>query len=363
MKEHTAIIAITRGGMKLGRELTGLLSESHLYLPVKFTDVQKAKVYPFEEPLAVVVEKVFVRYANLVLIMATGIAVRLLAHLVRDKYKDPAVVVMDERGQYVISLLSGHIGGANALAKKIASLTTAQPVITTASDVNNTIAVDLLGREFGWKIESKSNLIRVAATLVNGEDVGIYQDAGERDWWSNKKPLPANIHVFDNLESLQESSCSAMLIITDRELSEAEKTLLKRSVVYRPRSLVLGIGCNKGVSCSRIEEAITQVFIENRLSMQSIRNLATVDIKEKEKGLLEYIEKHELSLDLYPREALKQIDYPSSPSSFALNNVGVPAVCEPAALLSSNNGRLVVPKMKMKDITIAIARVSYAEKH
>jgi len=142
----------------------------------------------------------------------------------------------------------------------------------------------------------------------------------------------------------------------------AALALLERSAIYQPRNLVVGIGCHIAVSSSRIEEAIRQVFEEHKLAVRSIRNIATIDIKGHEQGLLDFAQKHNLPVDLFSKEALKQVNYPSSPSSLIFNSVGVHAVCEPAALLSSSNGCLVVTKTKMKDITIAVARISHGEK-
>ena len=143
----------------------------------------------------------------------------------------------------------------------------------------------------------------------------------------------------------------------------AALALLERSAIYQPKNLVVGIGCHIAVSSSRIEEAIRQVFGEHKFAVRSIRNIATIDIKGHEQGLLDFGQKHNLPIDLFSKEALKQVNYPSSPSSLVFNGVGIHAVCEPAALLSSNNRCLVVPKTKMKDVTIAVARISHTEKH
>ena len=166
------------------------------------------------------------------------------------------MVVVDEGGTFAISLLSGHIGGANALAEMIASRIGARPVITTASDVGGIIAVDLIGREFGWELENDSRVTAVSAALVNGEPVGIYQDAGERSW-QQKGSLPVNAHIYENPEALKGSDCRAAIIITDHILSE-EHLFPEPMLVYRPKSLVLGIGCNRGTSSEVIDEAVQQ---------------------------------------------------------------------------------------------------------
>ena len=357
MSQNIAIVTITKNGVELGQRLTQLLRGCHLYLPAKFASGQKAGEYPFQEPVKEVVARIFSKYKSLVLIMATGIAVRLVASELRGKHEDPAVVVMDERGKFVVSLLSGHIGGANQLASKIASLTGAQPVITTASEVSRTIAVDLLGREFGWEVEGDANVSKVSAAIINGDEVGIYQDTGERNWWQGT--LPENIRKFSSLEDLEKSACLAALVITDRLLGQEYRTLLAKAVIYHPQSLVVGIGCNRGVSSSLIKEAVSQVFQEYGLSLKSIRNIASLDLKNDEKGLLEFARVHGLPVEFFTGEALSQVKFPSALSATTFKWVGTPAVCEPAALLSSKSNHLVVPKTKLGGVTIAVARVPF----
>jgi cobalt-precorrin 5A hydrolase/precorrin-3B C17-methyltransferase len=311
-----------------------------------------------------VVREIFNRHRYLVLIMAVGIAVRLVAPELRDKRKDPGVVVVDDSGSFSVSLLSGHIGGANQLARKIASLLGAQPIITTASEVSQTIAVDLIEKEFGWELEDNRSVTAVSAALVNGEPVGIYQDAGERNWWSKTKPLPDNVRIFNTIEALTSSGYKAGLIITDRILENKHRTLLPRhTVIYHPKSLVAGIGCNRGTSCSEIEEAISRVFSEHSLSNKSIRNIATITLKKNETGLLEFARKYSLPVQYFDEEALRKANFPSSPSAVALRHVGTPAVCEAAALLSSGSSSLIIPKASYnRAVTVAVARLDFNDK-
>ena len=359
MRQKIAIVAITKKGIELGQRLIQLFPASHLYVPAKFASGQKAGEHSFQEPVKEVVRKAFIEYDSLVLIMAIGIAVRSIAPELKSKHQDPAVVVVDEAGKFVVSLLSGHHGGANALAKTVVSYIGAQPVITTASDVSRTIAADLLGRELGWELESEASVTKVSAALVNGEEVGIYQDAGERNWWSGT--LPENIRKFSSLEDLEESACPAALVITDQLLGREHKVLLNKAVIYRPKSLVVGIGCNRGASASQIEEAVNQAFRKHGLSFKSIRNIATIDLKRDENGLLEFARKHDLPVEFFGREALSRVKFPSALSATTFKWVGTPAVCEPAALLSSGSTDLVAPKMKLGEVTIAVARIPFNE--
>lgn len=344
--EGLAIVAITKRGAELGRTLKALLPESHLYLPDRFVTAESER--PFPLPAGRLVSEIFGKYRQFALIMAAGIAVRLISSHISDKRSDPAVVVIDDSGKFVISLLSGHIGGANELTGKLAALIGAQPVITTSSDNSGTLSIDLMAKSYGWEIEDGSALTHVSAAIVNGEPVGVYQNAGDTGWQADLAP---GINIFPSLDALKQSNCKAAVIITDHLLD----ALPVPSVILRPRSLVAGIGCNRSTACEDIEEAVKTVFRENRLSIKCIKSLATIDIKKDEVGLLEFAEKYHLPVEYFDRESLSKVAVPS-PSAVALKHVGTPTVCEAAAILSSG-GSLLVPRTSFKrKVTVAIAR-------
>ncbi|MDP6824508.1 MAG: precorrin-3B C(17)-methyltransferase [Dehalococcoidales bacterium] len=355
--DKIAVIAITRKGVDVGRQLGQLFPGGHLYLPQKFVPEPQTNEHLFLPPVKTVVEEAFTRYRYLVLIMALGAAVRILASQVKDKRNDPGVVVVDERGTFAISLLSGHIGGANALTEMIASGIGARPVITTASDVGRIIAVDLIGREFGWELESDSHVTAVSAALVNGEPVGIYQDVGERSW-QQKGSLPVSAHIYDNPEALKGFDYRAAIIITDHVLSE-EHHFPGPAVVYRPKSLVLGIGCNRGTRSAVIDEAVQHVFYKHGLSAKSIRSIATIDVKRDEPGLREFASKYNLPVDFFDSNRLSQAAFPSSPSAVAMKYVGTPSVCEAAAILNGGIDILVPKETYQGAVTVAVGRLSF----
>ena len=234
-----------------------------------------------------------------------------------------------------------------------------QPVITTASESSGTISVDLLGREFGWEIEDSNGVTMVSAAVVNGEPVAIYQDAGERNWWSEKSLLPENLHIFPSLDNLRQSNPQAAIIITDRVLSREELKSTPAIHVYCPRSLVVGIGCNRGTKSADLENAVTTIFAANGLSFKSIRKLATIDLKRDETGLHDFAWQHGFPVDYFDKEALRQTDFPSPPSAMVIKHAGTPSVCESAAILSSGNPELVVPQRNFRaTVTVAVARLT-----
>lgn len=341
----TAVIAITKHGSAVARKLEG-----DRYISSKFRTDEPATY--FEKPIKDLTAEIWPQYEALVYVVSLGAVVRTIAPFLKDKHVDPAVIVVDDKAQYAISVLSGHVGGANELTEKIAGVLGAKAVITTASDVGKTIPVDILGRELGWTTERAENITKVSAAVVNEEPIAFVQETGEKSWWKRETPLPKNIKIT-TLEDAR--NAKAVLLVTDRVI---EDPVLEKAVVYRPRSLVLGIGCDRGVSCEQIEEFVHATLLEHRLSPKSVRNVATVDVKKEEVGLQQFCKKHQLELVCYSSEQLKEIKAPN-PSATVEKYVGTPGVCEPAAMLSSG-GPLIVPKQKTSMMTLAVARVQYA---
>ena len=343
-----AIFALTKKGSELGRRLKDLLHDGELYLPRKFAREGERSFEGLRGALA----DAFGRYEAFVFIMAAGVVVRILAPHLKGKDKDPGVVVMDEKGRFVVSLLGGHSRGANELARRIAFLLGARPVITTSSDINEIPPIDLLGKKFGWELENPESSASVISAILNGEEVGVYQDAGEESW---REGLPPNVQIFKSFEELKRAKLKAAILITEKVVEGLPQTAL----IFRPKNLVVGIGLHRGIEASRVEEAVLKVLREHGLSFRSIRNLATVKGREEEPGLLEFAQKYKLPIEFLSLEELKSLNPPSH--SAALRSLGVPGVCESAALLSSG-GRLLVPKVKFKDISIAVARTEAERK-
>jgi cobalt-precorrin 5A hydrolase len=340
----TAVIAITKHGSALARRIEG-----DRYISAKFRTDEPAQY--FETPIKELTAAIWPKYEALVYVVSLGAVVRTIAPFLKDKKVDPAVIVVDDKGSFAISVLSGHVGGANELTEQIAAALGAQAVVTTASDVGKTIPVDILGRELGWTTEQPENITRVSAAVVNEQPVAFVQETGERNWWRRETPLPANIRQVP-LEKARDFD--NVLIVTDRLLDEG---LTRKAVVYRPKSLVLGIGCDRGATADQLEEFVHATLASSGLSIKSVRNVATVDLKQDEPGLVEFCTRHKLELVCYPSEQLKRVTAPN-PSATVEKYVGTPGVSEPAAMLSSG-GELIVPKQKAPMMTLAVARVNF----
>ncbi|MFL6502449.1 MAG: cobalt-precorrin 5A hydrolase [Nitrososphaera sp.] len=353
MVRKTAIVAITRNGIEIARRIKQRMPEAEIYVPAKHNDGSN-DINWFTEQSTQLVGNLFKSHDALICIFSLGAVVRMVAPYLIDKKSDPAVLVIDDRAKNVISTLSGHLGGANALTKLIASILSAQPVITTAADVNETIAVDLLGREFGWTIENFENVTRVSALMVNEERIALYQDAGERNWW--KEPIPKNVITVDNMDKIKSDEFKGALVISDRLI--LDQNIKSKSVVYHPKSLVVGVGLHWDTTKDILESGLTTVLRENRLAFQSIRNIASINRKAKVKGLEEFCGDHEIPLEIYEKGQLASVSVPN-PSPTVQKFEGTPSVSEAAALVSSK-GELIIPKQKFPpNLTISIARISH----
>ena len=353
----TAVVAISRRGAATGARVRDALGDgTALYVERRFAgDVENAVA--FDLPVRPLVGRLFGECERLVLMMPVGAAVRLLAAHVGDKRTDAAVVCVDDAGRFAVSLLSGHVGGGDALAEQVADAIGATAVITSASHALGTLAVDLLGSEFGWRLETNSAMVtRASAAMVNGESVGVHQDAGERDWWDAEKPLPENLTICESVEEL--SDYRNVLLISDRvdvfdRVAEMEPETL---VVYRPRSLVVGIGSRRGVELEEVEKLLRRTFAAFDLSPNSVRCIATAELKRDEAAIGLLAERLGVPVRYFGADELNAMPGPSGASE-SQRLLGIVGVAEPAALLASR-GEIVVPKVRSVAATLAVARIN-----
>ncbi len=353
MVTKVAIIAITRHGIAIARRIKQKMPEAEIYVPQKHSD-GGSDINWYSEQSTQLVGDLFTTHNSLICIFSLGAVIRMVAPHLTDKKSDPAVIVIDDKANYVISTLAGHLGGANALARLVASFLDAQPVITTAADVNETIAVDLLGREFGWTIENFENVTKVSASMVNEEKIAIYQDSGEKNWWRGS--FPRNTTLVESLDQIGSPQYKAGLIISDRIVSD--HAIASKSVIYRPKSLVVGLGLHWDTSKETIEAGIKTVLKQQGLSFESIRNVASIKHKADIRGLEEFSRQYGLPVEIYENDDLASVEVPN-PSEIVQKFEGTSSVSEAAALLSSK-GELIAPKQKFPpNLTIAISRVSY----
>ncbi|MFF3163022.1 precorrin-3B C(17)-methyltransferase [Streptomyces sp. NPDC003273] len=261
------------------------------------------------------VRAAFAECEQLVCFLATGAAVRLLAPLLGDKAADPGVVCVDEGGRFAVSLLGGHGGGANELAREVGGLLGAEPVVTTATDAVGLPGLDTLGLPYEGAVAA------VSRALLDGEPVAL---AAEVPW-----PLPA-------LPFSPEGAYTVRL--TDRAVAPGE-----REVLLRPPSLVVGVGASRGAPADEVLALVGEALREAGLSPRSVAELATVDAKSEEPGVVAAAERLGVPLVTYPAPELADVAVPN-PSCAPLAAVGTPSVAEAAAL--ARGGELLVPKRK-----------------
>ncbi|WP_313134624.1 cobalt-precorrin 5A hydrolase [Anaerocolumna sp.] len=276
----------------------------------------------------------------LLFIGASGIAIRAIAPFVKDKLEDPAILVMDEAGRFVIPVLSGHYGGANELARRIADKLGAVAVITTATDVNRLFAVDVFARKNNLVICDRKGIKEVSSAVLAGEKVTI-AIAGDYDG-----KLPEELALI-SYPAMDKAS-----VIVSPFLEDGEKTDLQLC----PKAYILGVGCRRGKSLSEIEEVIGKELLKAGIRRESLAALVSIDRKKEEVGLLEYAKKYHLAYQTFSEEELKNIPGEFTSSSFVQEQVGVDNVCERAAMAAcGEGGRLLTKKYPENGITVAIA--------
>ncbi len=369
-----AVLALTRHGVSLAMHIRDRFPRAVCHVPARHRFAVAMGAVGFDR-IGEALSGIWREVDGLVCVMATGIVVRHVAPLLEHKATDPAVVVLDEKGHYVISLLSGHLGGANALAREVAAITGGQAVITTASDVRERPSLDLIAREKGLQVENLEVLSRVAGSILDDESFWVFDPYGiisrELEGLNGAVFLPEaprslrDVELFlsrhqagrQNLDSPESPPDQSPPDLAGVWASEKNPPGDLLCVILRPRNLVVGVGCNRGTPAGEIWGLMESVFGREGLSVLSIRNLASIDIKCDEKGLLEVAERLEKPLNFYSSGELAAVQVPN-PSDTVAKYVGAQSVCEATALLSANTRNLLVTKEKTKNVTLAVARAA-----
>lgn len=329
-----AIISLTENG----RMLSALIAEKADFLSSErfcFKGHGDCSAQSFDS-LAGLAEDVFDRFDALVFVCACGIAVRAVAPHLRSKTTDPAVVVIDDCGRFVIPVLSGHIGGANALAERLAELIGAQAVITTATDTGGHFSPDSFAAANGLIITDMDAAKAVAAAVLDGEKTGFVSDYEYVN-------MPCDVSAG--------TDCRTGLYVGSGDIKPFSVTL--RLV---PRNVVLGIGCRRGTDCGAIESAVVNALKAVDIAAERVYAVATIDLKADEAGLLALCEKHGWELRTYTAEELRDVGGDFTPSDFVRSVTGVDNVCERSAVLCSG-GKLVLRKTAADGVTVAAAEM------
>lgn len=282
----------------------------------------------------------FQQYSVLVCVMAAGIVVRTMAHLLESKLTDPAVLVMDEKGEFCISLLSGHIGKANDYAREIERQTGARAVITTASDVSGKIAVDTLAQQLNCEIDNMTKAKDITAMIVNNEKVMINQAV---------TGLPENV-VVDQIEN--QDQYNGLIIVSSNRLRGEQLT--KPHVQLIPKNVIVGVGCRRGVEKERILNAINKALKQFNRNRVAVKLIATVDIKKDEKGIFEAATDLGIGVEIISREEIRKVEDQFNGSSFVKETIGVSCVAEPCGYIASNGGKQLCERMKDNGVAVSL---------
>lgn len=286
----------------------------------------------------------------LVFIGACGIAVRAIAPWITDKLHDSPVIVMDEQGQYVIPLLSGHVGGANELALRLSEAIGAIPVITTATDLHGSFAVDLFAKKNDLWIHNKEGIAKVSAKVLAGAEITMCVRTGHIETCEN---LPDGIRLC---EYPPKEPVDVLVAENNSASDTVKRDSLKAQLILHPKKYILGVGCKKGTDSAKLEDYLQSILEQQGISIEEITALASIDVKMDETCLLRFSEKHRIPFKTYSAQKLQTVPGEFHSSAFVKNTVGVDNVCERAAICAAGDGgRLMLAKQANDGMTVAIA--------
>lgn len=334
--KHAKFVSFTEVGAQTARKAAALLPDFLTERYARTVDPSLAGTQ-----LARFAQQAMVDCDLIVFVGAAGIAVRAVAPYLAGKAFDPAVLVIDEAGRFVIPILSGHLGGANALAQRLADGLGAQAVITTATDGRAAFAVDSWAAAHGCAVVDPQNIKHVSGALLRGEPVGLRSD------FLVEGRLPAQV-------TLDGTPDSGFVIGFDTKAAPFAHTLH-----LVPRVVYLGLGCRKGTDAQTIEATAQAALDSAGVPWEAVRGVASIDVKQNEPGLLRFCELHGLTLTVFSAETLKEVSGDFTPSDFVARTVGVDNVCERAAVCAAAGGALLCRKTAQNGVTAALAQQDF----
>lgn len=343
-----ALIAVSKEGAKLADKLNQFM-EFDVYVKEKYSKFATINSF-FYNKIFELISKIFNIYDAIVFISATGIAVRSIAPYIKNKLSDPAIVVVDEKGKYAISLLSGHIGGANLLSKEIAKITGGTPVITTATDVHKIIAPDLIASVLNLNPYPKSEILNINTALLNGEKIYYYIDKNLFNmnfYLYEFKRYNIDIKIIDNCNFDEDKY---KVFITNNCINK------KNTLCLMPQKLIAGIGCRRGAEKEKIMFALTDATKKIGKDLSFIQIIASSVVKENEQGILDAAYELKADFKFFSNEKLQEIitKYNLKESDFVKQNIGVGNVAEASALAAAECGKFALTKVKYEKVTVAL---------
>ena len=343
---HSAIFALTSAGVLKAAEIAAGI-DAPVFVAEKYRHlVASDRVVPYPDGgFREAFRSAWNNYDGFVMVMAAGIVTRECAELCRKKTTDPAVVVADELGRHVISLLGGHLGGANRLAEDVASVTGGEAVLTTASDLQGMLAVDEFAARNAMRVLNPETIVRISSAALEGRRIDfVLPESLFRSFYSK-------VPNFHRVAAPGENPAVVLL-----ESGETVPALHSgETVLYlKRRRFVLGIGCRKNASPEDLEQTVSSVLEHAGGSWENVVRIATADLKLEERALRDLAARHGVRLVGYSAEELNAVSVPH-PSEAAWKSLGIHSVSEAAALLASGSRKLLIEKTKGNGVTVALA--------
>lgn len=340
-----AILSISRNGKALGLKIKRKISNAHLYYVKKDVVEDEDNVIYINKKLKEFVPEIFGEYDYIIFIMACGIVVRTIAPLIENKFSDPAILVSDEKGKNIISLLSGHMGGANEMTLYISNLLNSNPVITTATDVNDKSSLDMIAKKLNAHIyDFRNKVLKINSMLVNDEVVNLFIDG---DYDIDTRGF--NICKRDEVNSLGE----VVVISNKKNLNLINNNILK--VV--PKNIVIGIGCRRNIDKEDMINSLSDFLHKQNIDINSIKEIGSIDIKKNEDALINLSTYLNVPFKTFTAEEISKVENLYEKSDWVKQNVGVHSVAEPVAHLLSD-GNLIIKKHKYNGITFSVGRIN-----
>lgn len=328
-----AIISLTENGAEISEKIFENFGENYIIHQYALKKYSSERFKSFEN-LSKLLGKIFNIYDAIMFICAAGIAVRCIAPYLKSKQSDPAVIVVDEKGKFAVSLLSGHIGGANELTKLTAEKIGAAAVITTATDTGGKFSPDSFAKANGLHICNIKMSKYIASEVLEGNKIGLYCEYPYKN-------LPCELIPNDfNLEY-------------GIRISDSEKNIFKHTLNLIPKKFIIGTGCKKNISPDIFENYILEMLKKYNINLDYIYNISTADIKKDETALIKFSRKYNIPLKFYNADELMKLSGDFSVSEFVMKTAGTDNVCERSAVMGGNN--LIIKKQSGSGITFALS--------
>ena len=348
-----AILSITNNGRELALRIKEIMKNVDVFFIKKDTDYKNDEVIVVNKGLKEFIPQIFDKYDYLVFIMATGIVVRTIAPLIISKFSDPAILVMDEKGNNIISLLSGHMGGANEMTLYMSDLINSHPVITTATDVNKKSSLDMIAKKLNGHIDDfRDNVLKINSMLVNNEEVHLYIDG-------NYKINHQGFTLYDEKTDLDK--VRNLVIVTNKKdinkiLNKNIENLNEKIIKVTPKDIVIGVGCKKNTDSNHMKNSLIKFLAEYNIDINAVKEIGSIEIKKDEKAIIDLAKFLDVKFKTFSVEEISKVDYLYEKSDWVKKNVGVYSVSDPVAHLLSE-GRVIINKQKYDGITFSIGRI------